>query len=283
MKTPESKEFEWAIDALRRDPPPSDSARGRVQERLATTLVDFGGPASITQGEHAAKEGAAQLQRAADSAAGSTPIAAPAAASTGAGVGLATKLFIGLVGVGATLVALSISQTSEPAVLTKSTAPSTAPAASEAPALDRPAKPEPNSLAPISVESLPLLPAGPPTARLDRPAPTPRASLEDEQRLLDSARRALTSGSAAAAMVALDTHRARHPQGVLAQEREALRIKATAALGKHAQASRLLQDFEARYPGSLHAPSVRHSVKAAEPTTRVVKSRDGIDSVPPSQ
>ncbi|HMR79963.1 MAG TPA: hypothetical protein PKD61_32870, partial [Polyangiaceae bacterium] len=84
-------------------------------------------------------------------------------------------------------------------------------------------------------------------------------------------------------MVALDTHRARHPQGVLAQEREALRIKATAALGKHAQASRLLQDFEARYPGSLHAPSVRHSVKAAEPTTRVVKSRDGIDSVPPSQ
>ena len=83
------------------------------------------------------------------------------------------------------------------------------------------------------------------------PSPTPAASLLDEQRLLDAAHASIVRGEPEAALVATATHAARFPKGTLSEERDALRIRALARLGRKADARALLTAMRATFPKSF--------------------------------
>lgn len=87
-------------------------------------------------------------------------------------------------------------------------------------------------------------------ARKAPPLSSP-ASLREEHLLLDAARDAIVQGEPDSALAPLATHAARFPQGVLAEEREALRIRALARLGRNAEAQAVLAAMRANYPHSF--------------------------------
>ncbi|MBX7082024.1 MAG: hypothetical protein K1X88_22650, partial [Nannocystaceae bacterium] len=102
---------------------------------------------------------------------------------------------------------------------------------------------------------------GPAGARSDGGRSTPRtqnpAALDGEAAMLREANRALTAGDADAALAQLRRHAQRYPDGVLAQDREALRVLATCAKGRADEAARLRDGFLKRWPTSVHAARVR--------------------------
>jgi hypothetical protein len=129
-------------------------------------------------------------------------------------------------------------------------------------------------------------PGGPPSAgmrpsALQRPASAPAASLpastqpeqevavaqpgfraepsptSEEIRLVATARSLLRSGSAARALSLLDEVGGRFPEGVLAQEREALAIEALLAMARHPTAEDRARAFARKWPDSPYAARVR--------------------------
>jgi hypothetical protein len=91
-------------------------------------------------------------------------------------------------------------------------------------------------------------------------APRVEAGLNAERRLLDDARSAFARDAHAECLRKLDLHRERHPAGLLAEEREALAIRALAAAGRSEDARARAARFRARYPGSLMLPAVEAAV-----------------------
>lgn len=88
-----------------------------------------------------------------------------------------------------------------------------------------------------------------------------RAPQRDAQRpselvLLSRAQRSLDHAPTRALRV-LDRHRRIHPEGELAQEREALRIRALLRLDRRAEADAALARFRARWPSSPHENRLR--------------------------
>ena len=112
----------------------------------------------------------------------------------------------------------------------------------------------------------PATPSGTPRARLEPTAPrVPRPStatsdgatadadeLAAETSLMLTARAALEDGRPGAALSALDEHRRRFPRGVLAEERDASRIRAHCAAGRHEDARREARELAAAYPRSAY-------------------------------
>jgi hypothetical protein len=100
------------------------------------------------------------------------------------------------------------------------------------------------------------------------PAPAPRLSRADanraELRLLRQARGAVARGDFAAALLPIAEHAHRFRDGRLAEEREALRVKALAGLGRTEEARRAAAAFAARFPRSVLLPAVK-GMPAAEP------------------
>ena len=90
----------------------------------------------------------------------------------------------------------------------------------------------------------------------------PLASLAEQQALLDVARAAFARGDNPATLRTLTTHAARFPKSVLAEEREALQIKALAESDRVPEARALAARFRARHPRSLLLPSIKDSVGA---------------------
>jgi hypothetical protein len=88
------------------------------------------------------------------------------------------------------------------------------------------------------------------------------ASLAEQQALLDVARAAFARSDYKATLQTLTAHSARFPKSVLAEEREALQIKALAASGRLPEARTLAARFQARHPQSLLLPSIKDSVGA---------------------
>jgi hypothetical protein len=90
--------------------------------------------------------------------------------------------------------------------------------------------------------------------------PTPRLSRADEARaelhLLRRARAAVARGDFAAGLPPIAEHARRFKDGRLAEEREALRVKALAGLGRNEEARRAAAAFEARFPRSVLLPAV---------------------------
>jgi len=122
----------------------------------------------------------------------------------------------------------------------------------------------------IDVESLPHVPSPPATRVMSRSASDgtiasapsvsqmqeKESTLREQQALLDQARLALGRGQSSTAMSALELHRARFATSVLAEERDALFIRALAASGNRGEARAQAQAFLARYPHSLLLPAI---------------------------
>ena len=81
-------------------------------------------------------------------------------------------------------------------------------------------------------------------------------SVREELRLLHRARAAVGRADYAAALFPIGEHTRRFPDGKLAEEREALRVKSLAGLGRTEQARRAAARFEARFPRSVLSPAV---------------------------
>jgi TolA-binding protein len=71
-----------------------------------------------------------------------------------------------------------------------------------------------------------------------------------ELRVLQPARQAVARGEYGAALASIADHQNQYPSGKLAEEREALRVKALLGLGRTAEAQRAGAAFRARFPRS---------------------------------
>ena len=98
------------------------------------------------------------------------------------------------------------------------------------------------------------------------PAPRRRRSRDDdddlrgEQALIDPARIALRS-DAASALRTLDVHAARYRHGQLAAEREYLRARALAALGRRDEARAVAARFRQKYPRHALLPALEAALR----------------------
>jgi hypothetical protein len=88
------------------------------------------------------------------------------------------------------------------------------------------------------------------------PAPSKAEATRLELRLLREARAAVARGDYAGAMVPITEHARRFKNGRLVEEREALRVKALAGLGRTEEARRTAASFRARFPRSVLLPAV---------------------------
>ena len=137
----------------------------------------------------------------------------------------------------------------------------------------------PPSRPPIVVPAAVVAPPSTPTPAASsapadvQPAPphaveTPRLSPADaaraELRLLRQARAAVARQDFAAALGPIAEHTRRFRDGRLAEEREALRVKSLAGLGRTDEARRAAAAFEARFPRSVLLPAVSQ-MPASEP------------------
>jgi hypothetical protein len=120
----------------------------------------------------------------------------------------------------------------------------------------------PSAAMPAAVSAVPPATEAPATA-----VPSPPASLNkarsaqaepgpDELRLLRQARVAVARQDFAAALPPIAEHARRFKNGRLAEEREALRVRALSGLGRTDDARHAADAFEARFPRSVLLPAV---------------------------
>ena len=95
-----------------------------------------------------------------------------------------------------------------------------------------------------------------------RLAPSAEHTLQGERLLLDEARAALGRADGAAALRATTTHAQRYPQGLLAEEREAIAIQALLLVPRYDDARQREAAFEHQYPHSMLLQAVRASVQS---------------------
>jgi hypothetical protein len=191
-----------------------------------------------------------------------TPSTAGNAGAIGSGLrAWLVAVAITAAGVGATLASR---RTAAPEV--HSAPPATAVVSAPPPA--SPAVPSPApSLAPSAAtpEAAPVPSAD--TSRTPLPAARPRAAsgdtLDVERAILDRARRDLLARDTHASLLEVETHARRFPSGVLAEERDALRIEALAAAGRSDEARVRGSAFRAAHPGSLLLPAVNDALDAS--------------------
>jgi hypothetical protein len=104
-----------------------------------------------------------------------------------------------------------------------------------------------------------------PTANAATVAAPPTDSPRDEATLLAEATRALARGDRGRVLTLADEHMRRFPHGVLAEERESLRIDALLGLGRRAEAAAAAKSFAAAYPHSVHAAQVERALREESP------------------
>lgn len=86
--------------------------------------------------------------------------------------------------------------------------------------------------------------------------------LAGEQRRLDAARDALGRGAYPDALAAIDDHARRYPRGQLAPERESLRVRALAAMGRADAARAAGERFMRRHGDTVFAAGVARALRA---------------------
>ena len=114
-------------------------------------------------------------------------------------------------------------------------------------------------LAPVAPRDTPA-----PTASKPARPPVDRDSYAAEIRLLRRAQSAYAGSDYSSSLAVLAEHVRRFPKGGLAEEREALRVRSLAALGRTVQARRAAASFAERFPRSALLPRVRESLEAAD-------------------
>ena len=85
-----------------------------------------------------------------------------------------------------------------------------------------------------------------------------------ELRLLERARAAVAREDFALAIQLLAEHARRFRTGRLVEERDALRIKSLAGLGRRSAARRAAADFEANFPRSALRPAVSRMLESEQ-------------------
>jgi hypothetical protein len=99
-------------------------------------------------------------------------------------------------------------------------------------------------------------PISTPASVVDAPVSSPAATARAELRLLQQARFAVARRDFAAALSPIAEHTRRFKNGRLAEEREALRVKALSGLHRTEEARRAAAAFRARFPRSVLLPAV---------------------------
>jgi hypothetical protein len=127
-----------------------------------------------------------------------------------------------------------------------------------APPVERPAADDSRSAASPSADA-PIVESSP----SEQAHPTAEDGRE-ELRLLELARAKLANDDFAAALSPLAEHARRFRQGRLAEEREALRLRALSGLGRREEVRRGAAAFEARFPRSPLVPVIQQ-MAASEP------------------
>jgi hypothetical protein len=286
------------VDADQRRPGPSEGDRQRVYAALGASLGIV--PAGAIVAAHAASASAGTAAATGTATAGTGAVAtAVSTASTVGPLALLTKAPLLSVGVGALLGAtLTAYVVKGPAARWTAAArarraaatalvaprPVVAPAPpAEAPAADKPAAEvelaaktaavsPPTRTAPLSrhataaiakqVERAEEVRARPDDATATSAASTPAGILAAEQALLDPARAAIARGDGQSALARLALHERRFANGALAQEREAMTIRALVLAGDRDGARRRADTFRTRYPGSLLWPMITATLDA---------------------
>jgi TolA-binding protein len=90
-----------------------------------------------------------------------------------------------------------------------------------------------------------------PKPNVRRTSPAPVRPTNAELQLLRAARQDVTRGDFAGALAAIAEHVRRFRNGALIEEREALRVKSLAGLGRREDAQRAAAAFHARFPHSV--------------------------------
>lgn len=149
-------------------------------------------------------------------------------------------------------------RSSVPVISTPMATPSSVmPVGQPAPSLAAPT-PQATVATPVSSPS-PVHPAPSATVTARRPSATIDESpdaLEEEQRLLGAAQRALTQTDAAGALATIRAHARRFPRGTLAEERDALEIRALLLAQREDEARALAARFRRRYPDSVFIATI---------------------------
>ena len=78
--------------------------------------------------------------------------------------------------------------------------------------------------------------------------------------MLEQARAALGRGESNAALQILGEHARDYPTSTLAEEREALTVRALTRAGRVVEAKAKLAQFETRFPGSLMLSALKRAV-----------------------
>lgn len=243
-------EIQALIAAEADAPVPAD--RAAVRARVLATVGIAAGTAIATSG---AASAAATSAGAASTAGAGAGAAAVASGITGKILVIAIAATV----VGGTAVIVTRDDPAPRATHVGAVAPAQPPAPSQ-PAAQHAAP------APIAPSS-PAPPAVSPPASKPRPvdrAPSPPAVVEpevdDQPTLLHRAWDALGRGDAAAALDAVELDATHHPDGPLAEEREALRIDALLRLSRTDEARDRARAFAARYPDSIHRDLVARAL-----------------------
>jgi hypothetical protein len=109
-----------------------------------------------------------------------------------------------------------------------------------------------------SIDTEPVVETAPPRhhRRASRVADAGAAELA----LIQKAQAAYADGNLPTALELLEEHGRRFPNGRLAEEREALRVRSLAGCGRAGDARRALQAFADRYPQSVLLPHLRETL-----------------------
>ena len=122
--------------------------------------------------------------------------------------------------------------------------------------------------APVAAPEHPAPPALEATSnpKLRRPArlPTAQESYAAELELLQRAQAAYTRRNFSNALVLVAEHGRRFPNGRLAEQREALRVRSLAGSGRADEARRAVAAFAVRFPRSVLLQRLRETASAAE-------------------
>jgi hypothetical protein len=120
--------------------------------------------------------------------------------------------------------------------------------------------PEPPSHPTVSAQPDPDPSAPPPAAHAK--AASSASSIAAERPLLDVARAALLRGEPGEAMRPIELHARRFPNGVLAEEREALAVESLVSLHRYDEARARAATFRTRFPGSLNQGAVDAALRS---------------------
>jgi hypothetical protein len=163
-------------------------------------------------------------------------------------------------GVAATLYALSGTR-SPPEERLPLSSPMTVSSGQPATAHPEATTPAPGAATPAAKPS--AAPAVKAQPRTRRPEPTP-ASDTAEFEVIRSAHSAYVSHDFATALRLVGEHAQRFPHGLLAEEREALRIRCLLGSGRRPEAERAASAFARRFPRSVLLPHLRTALGAGE-------------------